>query len=77
VVGRIKQYTLDSDSRIAIYYPQTQFVTNEMNVVVRTNGDPAALYSAARKEIQNVDRDLPIFHVVTMDQRVQESLARR
>jgi predicted permease len=77
VVGRVKQYTLDSDSRIAIYYPQTQFVTRAMNIVVRTNGDPAALYSAARKEIQNVDSDLPIFHPVTMDQRVQESLARR
>jgi predicted permease len=77
VVGRIKQYTLDSDSRIAIYYPQTQFVTHEMNVVVRANGDPAALYLAARKEIQTVDPDLPIFHPVTMDQRVQESLARR
>jgi predicted permease len=77
VVGRIKQYTLDSDSRIAIYYPQTQFVTSEMNVVVRTSGDPIALYSATRNGIQSVDRDLPIFHVVTMEQRVQESLARR
>ena len=77
VVGRIKQYTLDSDSRIAIYYPQTQFVTKEMNVVVRSSGDPAAFYSAARNQIQNVDRDLPIFHVVTMEQRVQGSLARR
>jgi len=77
VVGRIKQYTLDSDSRIAIYYPQTQFVTHEMNVVIRANGDPAALYSAARKEIQSVDPDLPIFHPVTMDERVHESLARR
>jgi predicted permease len=77
VVGRIKQYTLDSDSRIAIYYPQTQFVTSEMNVVVRTSGDTAALYPAARKEIQSVDRDLPIYHAMTMEQRVQESLARR
>jgi len=77
VVGRVKQYTLDSDSRIAIYYPQTQFVTRAMNVVIRTDGDPAALYSAARKEIQSVDPDLPIFHPVTMDQRVQESLAKR
>jgi predicted permease len=77
VVGRIKQYTLDSDSRIAIYYPQTQFVTREMNVVVRTGGDPAALYSAARKEIQRVDGDLPIFHAVTMEQRVRESLVKR
>ncbi len=77
VVGRIKQYTLDSDSRIAIYYPQTQFVTSEMNVVVRTSGDPAALYSAAREQIQSVDGDLPIFHVEAMEKRVQESLARR
>ena len=77
VVGRIKQYTLDSDSRIAIYYPQTQFTTREMNIVIRTNGDPAASYSAARSAIQSVDPDLPIFHAVTMEQRVQESLARR
>src|SRR3984885_3725337 len=77
VVGRIKQKKLDSDSRNAIYYPQTQFVTSEMNVVVRTSGDPTALYSATRNEIQSVDRDLPIFHVVTMERRVQESLARR
>jgi predicted permease len=77
VVGRIKQYTLDSDSRIAIYYPQTQFVTSEMNIVVRTSGNPTAFYSAVRDQIQSVDRDLPIFHVVTMEQRVQESLARR
>ncbi len=77
VVGRIKQYTLDSDSRIAIYYPQTQFVTSEMNVVVRSKGDPTALYSAAREQIQNADPDLPIYHALTMDQRVQESLARR
>jgi predicted permease len=77
VVGRIKQYTLDSDSRIAIYYPLTQFVTSEMNVVVRASGDPAALYSPAGKQIQSVDRDLPIYHAVTMERRVQESLARR
>jgi predicted permease len=77
VVGRIKQYTLDTDSRIAIYYPQTQFATRAMNVVIRTGGEPDALYSAARKEIQSVDSELPIFHPVTMDQRVQESLARR
>jgi predicted permease len=77
VVGRIKQYTLDSDSRIAIYYPQTQFVTSEMNVVVRSSGNPTALYSAIHDQIQSVDRDLPIFHVVTMELRVQESLARR
>ena len=40
VVGRVKQYTLDSDSRIAFYLPQTQYVTRAMNVVMRGNSDP-------------------------------------
>ena len=38
VVGRVKQYTLDSDSRIALYLPQTQYPTRAMNVVLRSGG---------------------------------------
>ena len=43
VVGRVKQYTLDSDSRIAFYLPHTQYPTRAMNVVLRSNADPTAL----------------------------------
>ena len=77
VVGRVKQYTLDSDSRIAMYLPQTQYPTRAMNVVLRTGGDPTAPASAVRQQIQALDRDLPLYNVRTMEQRVQESLARR
>jgi predicted permease len=77
VVGRIKQYTLDSDSRIAFYLPQTQHVTRAMNVVVRSGIDPAALGSAVKQEIRGLDGDLPLYNVRTMTQRVDESLARR
>jgi len=38
---------------------------------------PAALTSAIKKEIQEVDPDLPIYNVRSMNDRVQESLARR
>jgi predicted permease len=77
VVGRVKQYTLDSDSRIALYLPQTQYPTRAMNVVLRTEGDPAALASAVKRQIQALDSDLPLYNVRTMEQRVEESLARR
>jgi predicted permease len=77
VVGRVKQYTLDSDSRIALYLPQTQYATRAMNVVLRTEGDPAALSSAVKGQIQALDSDLPLYNVRTMEQRVEESLARR
>ena len=35
------------------------------------------MLSAAKKELRNLDPDLPMYHVRTMEQRVNESLARR
>ena len=49
VVGQVKQYTLDSDSRIAFYLPHTQYPTRAMNVVVRSSTDPAALAGAVQR----------------------------
>ena len=77
VVGRVKQYTLDTDSRIALYRPQTQYPTGTMNVVLRTGTDPAALTSAVKQQIRALDSDLPLYNVRTMEQRMEESLARR
>jgi len=77
LVGRVKQYTLDSDSRIAFYLPQTQYPTRAMNVVLRSTGDPASLAAAVKREIHELDADLPLYNVLTMEQRVGESLARR
>ena len=77
VVGRIKQDALDSDPRIAFYLPHSQYTTQAMNIVVRSSVAPAALTSAIKKEIRELDPDLPIYNVRTMDDRVQESLARR
>jgi len=77
VVGRIKQYTLDSDSRIAFYLPQTQYPSRAMNVVLRSRTDPSGLTSGVKKELRELDSDLPMYNVRTMQQRLEESLARR
>jgi predicted permease len=77
VVGRIKQYALDSDSRIAYYLPQTQYVTRAMNVVMRADRDPVALTGAVKQQIREINSDLPLYHVSTMQQRFDSSLARR
>jgi predicted permease len=77
VVGRVKQYTLDSDSRIAYYLPQTQYVTRAMNVVVRSSNDPAALAGAVKQQIHELNPDLPLYNVSTMQERFDTSLARR
>ena len=77
VVGRVKQYTLDSDSRIALYLPQLQYPVREMNVVVRSSEDATLLTAAAKQEVHKLDPDLPVYSVRTMRDRVDESLARR
>ena len=76
VVGRIKQDTLESESRIALYLPHAQVPARAMNVVVRARG-AAALTSLVRREIRELDPDLPLYGVRTMEARVDESLARR
>src|SRR5262249_57851337 len=46
-------------------------------VVVRSGNDPASLTAAVKRELHELDRDLPLYRVITMEQRVAESLARR
>jgi predicted permease len=77
VVGRVKHESLDSDPRIAFYLPQTQYPSRAMTVVMRSQGDPSALSPSIKKELRGIDPDLPMYSVRTMDDRVQESLARR
>jgi predicted permease len=77
VVGRVKQYTLDSGSRIAMYSPQTQYPARAMNVVLRSAADPVALARAAKREVRALDADLPVYNVKIMAERINESLARQ
>jgi predicted permease len=77
VVGAVKQYTLDTDSRIAMHFPLTQVPVRGMNVVLRSEQDPETLTAAVRAELKAIDPDLPMYRVRTMEARVEESLARR
>jgi predicted permease len=77
VVGRVKQDTLDSDPRIAFYLPQTQYPTRAMTVALRSGHDPSGVLSAVKNELRKLDADLPMYYIRTMQQRVDESLARR
>ena len=77
VVGRVKQYTLDSDGRITYYVPHLQAPRREMYLTIRSEQDPATLTAAVRGAIKKLDPDLPVYSVRTMEDRVAQSLARR
>ena len=44
-------------------------------MVIRTQGDPASLAAAVRKEVQTIDPDQPVADVKTMEQWVDTSIA--
>jgi predicted permease len=77
VVGRVKQYSLETDGRIALYMPHRQAPSRALYVVVRTNRDPAALSSSVSQAIHELDPDLPLYHLTSMSERVKGSLARQ
>jgi predicted permease len=77
VVGRVKQDSLDSNPRIAFYVAHTQFPTRAMTVAFRSRTNSAAMLSATKSELRSLDPDLPMYHVRTMEQQVNESLAQR
>jgi predicted permease len=77
VVKVVKQYGLDMDSKIAVYFPLDQAGNRGAYLVVKTSSDPAALSAAVTHEIHAVDASTLVYDVHTMDQRVYDSLARQ
>ncbi len=77
IVGHVKHTDLEGESRAQYYIPHQQRAQPSMTVVLRTGGDPNALASAARNAVSNLDRELPVFRVRTMDQFVADSMTQR
>ena len=77
VVGRVKQYSLDADGRIALYLAHTQSPSRALYVTVRGSGDPASLAASVTREIRALDAELPLYHVRPMTTWVNLSLARQ
>jgi hypothetical protein len=77
VVGNVKQYGLDSDTKIAVYFPNGQVADNGMYVVARTAGDPAALANPITAQVHAIEPSAVVYDIHTMDDRLYRSLARQ
>lgn len=77
VVGTVKQYGLETDGKIATYFPQQQDPSTGMFLVVRSASDSAALSSAIVREIHSVDSSVAVYGIRTMQERLYDSLARQ
>jgi predicted permease len=69
-----KYRNLAEDDKPYIYYPMTQRRPAAMALVMRTNVDARELAGAIRKEVQNLDRSLPVTSVRTMNEHLTYAL---
>jgi putative ABC transport system permease protein len=79
VVGNVKQMSLVVSDSDAVYLTTTHWtwVDKVQSLVVRAQGDPAALAPAIRNAIWSVDKDQPIVRVATMSDLLAASAAER
>jgi len=76
-VGDTKLYGLANPARLEVYVPYRQNANSDMNLVVKSSVDPAALINSIRGAIGSIDRDQPIFAISTMNQLVSDSVSTR
>jgi putative ABC transport system permease protein len=72
VVADMKLYGPENPARLEVYTDGFQGVTNDMELLVKSNADPAALTNAIRGIVASIDKDQPIFAVVTMNQLLRD-----
>jgi putative ABC transport system permease protein len=84
VVGDVRQDGLDTSAVPEIYMPHAQFrpfwrdtTLRTFTIVVRAAGDPGAMTAAVRQQVRQLDSNLPISTVITMEEVVSRSVAER
>lgn len=77
VVKNVKRYGLDGKIKEQYYFPQSQSPQRSMYLLVRAPSNPANLVPSIRDAIHDVDKDQPVFRVMTMEELVSNSVAQK
>jgi putative ABC transport system permease protein len=75
LVGDVPTTSLELEPVPLIYVPATQYVADEMTVLVRTPGDPMAALPIVKTTLASVDREVAISRVRSMEDIVAASVA--
>jgi putative ABC transport system permease protein len=77
LVGDTKLYGLANPARLEVYIPFRQSASSDMDLIVKSGTDPAALTSAIRGVVASIDHDQPLFAISTMNALVSSSVSTR
>ena len=77
VVGDVRHYELGAPPTPQMYLPQTQRTDSFLVLVARTSSDPATLAAPVRAAVSAIARDVPVYDVATLEDRMSRSVASR
>ncbi|MDX2149195.1 MAG: ABC transporter permease [Bryobacteraceae bacterium] len=77
VVADIRDRPADAAAKAAFWYPLAQVPFGSLKAVIRTEGDPLALAAPARAAVAEIDRELPVAEVRSLDDMAAAASERR
>ncbi|MGH9593430.1 MAG: FtsX-like permease family protein, partial [Bryobacteraceae bacterium] len=77
VVGDVRHAGLDVAPRAMTYWPHSELAYSSMMLAIRTDGQPLAYVSALRDLVRQMDADLPLSDIATMEQRMSVSISQQ
>jgi putative ABC transport system permease protein len=77
IVGNVHSFGLEDAPEPTVYAPMAQRTDQSISIVVRTDAAPANLAAPLRALVRDLDREVPVYSVQTMDERVASSVGRQ
>ncbi len=74
VVSAVRHQRMQEDTRQSVYLPHMKMPVGGVSLVARTSSDPQELTGAIRREIAQLDTDIPLSQIATMEEVVAESI---
>jgi putative ABC transport system permease protein len=74
VVTAVRHQRVQEETRMSAYLPHQNVPVSGMSLVARTSANPKEFIGAMRRKVAQLDPDLPVSEVATMEEVVAESI---
>jgi predicted permease len=74
VVSAVRHQRMQEETRNSVYLPHLQIPVGGLAVVAHTSSDPKNIIAAVRREVAQLDADLPVSNVATMEEVMADSI---
>jgi putative ABC transport system permease protein len=77
VVGDVRSAALEDEPEPTVYVPIMQAPYSNLSILVRTNAQPSSFAAPLRALVRELDHEVPVYSVQTMEERVASSVGRQ